>query len=92
MHDKLFAQQQALPQSPYEAYAKDLGLDLAKFKAAMASDATKARVQEDATLATRLGVNGTPTFVVNGEAVVGGGPALKSAVERHLQQAKVAKK
>jgi protein-disulfide isomerase len=92
MHDKLFSAQPALAQAPYESYAKELGLDVAKFKAAMASDAVKARVQEDVQVATRLGVNGTPTFVVNGEPVVGGGPALRSTVERKLQSAKVAKK
>jgi protein-disulfide isomerase len=92
MHDKLFANQPALAQTPYETYAKELGLDLAKFKAAMASDKAKARVQEDAAQAQQLGVNGTPTFIVNGETVVGGGPALRVAVERQLAQARVAKK
>jgi protein-disulfide isomerase len=92
MHDKLFASQASLPAAPYEGYARELGLDVAKFKAAMASDKTKARVEEDSALAQALGVNGTPTFVVNGESVVGGGPALRAAVERQLAQAKVAKK
>jgi protein-disulfide isomerase len=92
MHDKLFASQASLAAAPYEGYARELGLDAAQFKAAMASDKAKARVEEDSALAQALGVNGTPTFVVNGESVVGGGPQLRAAVERQLAQAKVAKK
>jgi len=36
-------------------------------------------------------VNGTPTFVVNGEVVVGSG-ALRAAVERQIEKARVAKR
>jgi protein-disulfide isomerase len=87
MHDKLFADQAALSDTTYERYAQELGLDLARFRRDVADPKLKARVQEDAQLAQRLGVNGTPTFVVNGETVVGSA-ALRPAVERQLQAAK----
>jgi protein-disulfide isomerase len=83
MHDKLFANQAALSGETYERYARELGLDQARFKKDLAEPRLRARVQEDAQLAQTLGVNGTPTFVVNGEKVVGSA-ALKGAVERHL--------
>jgi protein-disulfide isomerase len=88
MHDKLFSNQSALSEAAYEQYARDLGLDLARFKRDMADPRLRARVEEDAQLAQRLGVNGTPTFVVNGERVVGAN-GLRPAVERLLAQAKV---
>jgi protein-disulfide isomerase len=89
MHDKLFANQAALSDATYQAYARELGLDLARFKRDLADPKLKARVEEDMKLAQQLGVNGTPTFIVNGERVVGAN-GLKPAVERVLAQAKLA--
>ena len=89
MHDKLFANQQALSPAAYQQYARELGLDLARFEKDMADPRLRARVQDDAQLAQQLGVNGTPTFLVNGETVVGSA-ALRPAVERALQSAKAA--
>jgi protein-disulfide isomerase len=83
MHDKLFANQAALSEGTYEQYARELGLDQTRFKKDVADPRLRARVQEDAQLAQTLGVNGTPTFVVNGEKVIGSA-ALKGAVERQL--------
>jgi protein-disulfide isomerase len=87
MHDRLFASQQALSDGAYAAAAKELGLDLGRFEAARKDPATRARVEEDTRAADAAGVNGTPTFVVDGEAVVGSA-ALKDAVRRHLGQAR----
>ncbi len=86
MHDKMFAAQQELSPAAYERWARELGLDLNRFKAAQASEKLKARVQEDDALATRLGIDGTPTMVVNGELVVGAVPFenLKAVIDRKL--------
>ncbi len=89
MHDKLFANQQALSESIYAQYAKELGLDVARFEADRNAPATRKRVEEDLAAAGAAGVTGTPTFVVNGEVVVGSG-GLRDAVGRQLQRAKVA--
>jgi protein-disulfide isomerase len=90
MHDKMFAAQQELSPAAYERWARELGLDLARFKAAQASDRLKARVQEDDQLGTRLGIDGTPTMAVNGELVVGAVPFdnLKQVIDRKLVAAK----
>ena len=90
MHDKLFANQAALSGASYERYAGELGLDLARFRRDMANPKLRARVDEDAQLAQKMGVNGTPTFVVNGERVVGSN-ALRAAVERQLAVARSGK-
>jgi len=88
MHDKLFANQQALSEASYERYAGELGLDVTRFKRDLGDPKLRARVEEDTKLAQQLGVNGTPTFIVNGERVVGAG-GLKATVDRVLAQARV---
>ena len=45
MHDKLFANQQALDRASLEQYAQELGLDMAEFKAALDSDKGKDRIE-----------------------------------------------
>jgi len=86
MHDKLFENQRSLSASSYEVWAKELGLDLGKFKAAMADPQVKERVLADQELANKVGANGTPTFFVNGEKVVGAQPfeAFKVVIDRRL--------
>jgi protein-disulfide isomerase len=91
MHDKLFSDQAALSPAAYEKYAKEMGLDLARFQASMKAPATRARVEADATAAAAAGVTGTPTFVVNGDVVVGSS-ALREAVDRQLGRARMASK
>jgi protein-disulfide isomerase len=90
MHDRLFEGQQSLSDAAYAKNAKELGLDVARFEKALKDPATRARVEEDAKAAVAAGVNGTPTFVVNGEPVIGSA-ALKEAVRRHVEKARRAK-
>jgi len=86
MHDKLFQNQQALSDATYVQYARELGLDVTRFEKDLASPKLKARVEEDSQLGSKLGVNGTPTFIVNGERV--GANGLKTTVERLIAQAR----
>jgi protein-disulfide isomerase len=90
MHDRLFANQAALTDITFEKQARELGLDVTRFKASLASPETRKRVEADAALASAAGVTGTPTFLVNGEQVVGSG-ALRDAVKRQLEKAKSAR-
>ena len=46
------------------------GLDLAKYDAAVADEATLERIRKDAADGTALGVTGTPTFFLNGKKLV----------------------
>ena len=50
-----------------EKFAADLGLDTARFDQCLDSDATLAAVQADITEGEQLGVNGTPSFFVDGQ-------------------------
>ena len=60
------------------------GLDVAAWQACLDGTAAADRVEADVALAARLGIQGTPTFVVNGVEVVGAVPAneLRAAIDR----------
>ena len=73
-HDKLFENQAKLTPDDLKQYAKDLGLDTAKFEADLANPATKQRVTADASEVNSLGVTGTPAFFVNGHFLSGAQP------------------
>jgi protein-disulfide isomerase len=90
MHDRLFAGQQSLSDATYSRNAREMGLDVGRFENAMKDPSTRARVEEDAKVAAAAGVTGTPTFIVNGERVLGTAQ-LKETVRRHLEKARLAK-
>lgn len=67
MHELLFKNQRALQAEKLSEYAKQLGLDVAKFESDMKSDAVKKEIRADMRLAQNVGVRGTPTIFVNGK-------------------------
>ena len=66
MHDALFAEQEALEDSDLVQRAKTLRLDVARFVAELEGGVHVARVQQNFQSGVRSGVNGTPTFFING--------------------------
>jgi protein-disulfide isomerase len=66
MHDVLYENQDALEDENLSEYAADLGLDTMRFNLEMATNRYAARVREDFLSGVRSGVNGTPTFFING--------------------------
>ena len=66
MHDLLYENQRHLGDQDLRAYAEKLGLDLAPFDRELAEHVHAARVHEDFMSGVQSGVNGTPTFYVNG--------------------------
>ncbi|HEX5829554.1 MAG TPA: thioredoxin domain-containing protein [Gemmatimonadaceae bacterium] len=67
MHDALFEHQAALEDDDLVAYARALGLDAERVARELAEGTHTARVRADFRSGVRSGVNGTPTFFVNGE-------------------------
>lgn len=59
------------PKKSFIQYAKELNMDTARFEKDMARPENKKRLDDDMALAAKLGVNGTPTYFVNGVQVVG---------------------
>jgi len=87
MHDKLFANQQALDRASLEKYAQELGLDMSKFRAALDSGKFKDKVDAEDREGAAVGVTGTPTFFVNGTRLVGAQPidAFKAIIDKELK-------
>ena len=66
MHDTLFEHQRALDDKHMKEYAAKLGLDESRFSREMTEQSFAARLREDFLSGVRSGVNGTPTFFING--------------------------
>src|SRR5690606_37361822 len=56
-------------------HAESLGLNIDRFKADMAAEATGARIREDMQLGVRIAAQGTPHSFINGVRVRGAAPA-----------------
>ncbi len=78
-HDALFADQSKLAPADLKATAKRLGLDTAKFDACFDKGKYEAAVQEDAKYGQQLGVDGTPTFYIDGRSLIGAQPLSQFA-------------
>jgi protein-disulfide isomerase len=72
MHDLLFANAGKLGMEDLLAYATVLELDVARFENEIVTDVYSPRIQEDVASGVRSGVNGTPTFFINGVRHNGG--------------------
>ena len=86
-HHRLFASQVALQTSALQQYAADSALDLRRFAACSASDATSQTVQAAVGVAVQLGLTATPTTFVNGRMVKGAKPyaTFASLIDDELQ-------
>jgi protein-disulfide isomerase len=67
MHDLLYENQQRLEAKDLLSYADRLGLDVERFERDLDEHVHAARVHEDFMSGVRSGVNGTPSFYVNGK-------------------------
>ncbi len=90
MHEKLFANQKALTTENLEKYAKELGLNLSKFKQALSEDKYAKTIQQQQALANTLGARGTPAFFINGRNLRGAQPlaAFTALIDEELGKAK----
>ncbi|MFL6203348.1 MAG: thioredoxin domain-containing protein [Thermoanaerobaculia bacterium] len=66
MHDRLFANQEALGQAPWTRLAQEAGLDPARFSGLIAGRAFRDRIREDADLGRQLRIDHTPTIFLDG--------------------------
>jgi protein-disulfide isomerase len=73
-HDMLMERRGRLDDQDLRAVAAALGLDVNAAMAAVASRKHAARIAQDLALAGQLGVDGTPTFFINGRRLVGAQP------------------
>jgi protein-disulfide isomerase len=67
MHDLMFERQDSLAPDIIPEWAAKIGLDLEKWGRDIQDGGVAARIKEDRRGGVRSGVNGTPTFFINGK-------------------------
>ena len=84
-HEKLFSSDR-LGADVYKQYAGELGLDLTAFETCIAEGKYRDAIQADSDFAIKLGARSTPTFFINGLAVVGAQPleVFQQVIDKEL--------
>jgi protein-disulfide isomerase len=101
MHDKIYAGQSDWSElsetsriTYFAGLAKNLSLDVNKFKADMATTAINNKLDYDIALGKKAGVQGTPTFFLNGKLLESGDygtdAKLKDVINAELKKAGIA--
>ena len=86
IHDRMFENQKALSVDNYKKWAGELSLDTGKFNTCVDNKVYATAVAEDMEEATRIGVQGTPMFIINGEVLIGAQPmaAFENVIKKYL--------
>ncbi len=92
-HDLLYENQGsgnsgAFSDENLSGFARELGLDMERFESDFGSEANAAVVAEDFRGGQGQGISGTPTFVINGQILVGAQPieTFEQAIEGALRE------
>ncbi len=86
MADLIFEHQDTLEDSDIDRFATELGLDMERFHTDVAAPETQARIDADHDAGHELGVEGTPTFFINGRRFHEPPSALANYVREELDQ------
>ena len=92
-HDLLYERQGTVPggfsEENLARFARELGLDVERFESDVRSEELAAAVQEDFVGGQNEGIQGTPSFVVNGRVLVGAQPveAYEQVIEEEVRKA-----
>ena len=88
-HDKIFENYNRLSDKKLDEIAKELGLDMVKFKNDMKSPAVVSHIEKDLRDASLAEVRGTPTIFINGRAPQGRSMEIYSdIIEKELRKHK----
>lgn len=87
-HDQIFENQNSLNEANYIAWATEIGVDVEAFETCLDDPAQAQEVQGDFAEGLLLGVSGTPSFIINGELVVGAQPysVLAATIDAKLAE------
>ncbi len=97
MHDMLYTRwsewkgDNKSAQSKFEQYAQELGLNMDQYKSDYESESVADRINSDLQSASKVGAEGTPTFLINGQkvevgAVSTGGQKMRQLLNEKLAQ------
>jgi protein-disulfide isomerase len=70
-HQKMFSSRGAIDRARALAVVREIGLDAARAERDMGSQETKVTLEESFRLAEALGINGTPSYVLENQVIVG---------------------
>jgi predicted DsbA family dithiol-disulfide isomerase len=89
-HDQVFAHPGAVARADLDRYAEAIGLDLVAFRAALDERRYRDLVVAEASEASALGIDGTPTLFINGSPVTGAQSAdkLDALIDAQLDRAR----
>lgn len=84
-HEKLFSSE-ALGTAVYLQYAQELNLDVEAFQTCLDDHKFQDAIQADSDFAVNLGIRSTPTFFINGLAIVGAQPleVFQQVIDKEL--------
>jgi protein-disulfide isomerase len=87
MHDLIFSHQSSITHDDLFAMAKGLGLDMDRFARDFDSDRVRGAIDADRAEGRKRGVDGTPTFYVDGAEMVGaiGSAQFEAMIDRSLR-------
>jgi predicted DsbA family dithiol-disulfide isomerase len=98
MHDKLFADQKTIfadtskivLDKTLKDAANQLGLDSSAFASCYDSKKYQNEIEKDKNDAAKVGITGTPAFVINGKYISGARPysTFKAAIDEALEATK----
>ncbi len=89
MHERLYAVRGHVDRADVELIARELGLDMIRFRADLDAGTYRKQIAADVADAVALGISGTPTFFVNGRPVHGSQPlsVFAAVVDEELARA-----
>jgi protein-disulfide isomerase len=86
LHKAMLAAKGHMDEAAALRVAEKLGLDMDKLKADMASPEVKAEIKRDEDLAKKMGVNGTPHFLIGDRAIPGAPDDLYQQLETNVTE------
>ena len=94
MHGLMFQHQQELSEAKYEEWAKQIGLDVPRWRKDKESAQIASAIEGDSKTANQVGADGTPAFFVNGRFISGAQPfeAFKPVIDEQIEKANAALK
>ncbi|WP_158976474.1 DsbA family protein [Cellulophaga sp. L1A9] len=84
MHNSIFENQEYLQPNDFVQRAENLGLDIQKFKMDMRQNNIAEKIDIDFESGIRSGVNGTPSFFVNGNKFDGDASKLLELIQERV--------
>lgn len=88
MHDKIFSNQHLLSDENFKTWALELGMDSSSYDGCIVDSNIIDEINADLVEGSSLGVTGTPSFLIDGNLVVGAQPysVIKAEIERALSE------